>query len=202
MLTGTPNFSVAEALRASDGYIPPELQDNAQSVLEWLQAARDAIAESAGVAHPIIITSLYRSPEHNATVAGHANDSQHMRALGADFDVLGMTNHEATARILAASAAGLLPGFHQVITYTTDHHVHVGIAGESWPDDRQALLETAVGQYEVLTSERLASLVGDKVVAAEQLAGQAVDVVKANPVVTGLVALAFLAPALLGGRLS
>lgn len=195
MLTGTQNFSVAEAIRASGGSIPDELQANAQAVLEWLQAARDAIG-----GHPILVTSLYRSEAHNAAVPGHASNSQHLRALAADFDVLGISNHQAVALLLNAAAAGELPGYHQIITYTTDHHVHVGLVGEEWGDDRQALLETAVGQYATLTPDVLAQLAGSDVTQATQIAGQAVDLAAAHPVVT-TVAVALLASvALLGGH--
>jgi hypothetical protein len=137
MLRATRNFSVAEALGASGGYIPPELENNAQAVLEWFQAARDWLGL------PILITSLYRSPEHNASVSGAANDSQHMRALGADFVVVGLTNHDALARLLDGVEAGAIPTYHQLITYTTDHHVHVGLSGDGWPADEQELLKTA-----------------------------------------------------------
>lgn len=188
MLTGARNFTVDEVLRASGGSIPDELQDNANDVVQWLQAARDSLGL------PILITSLYRSPARNAATPGHANNSQHMRALAADFDVIGLTNHAALARILAGVQVGAIPPYHQLITYTTDHHLHVGIAGEDWGADEQALLQTAVGEYAPLTVDALASLASSPVEQVRQLGGQAADVATAHPIVSAVVALILIAP--------
>lgn len=196
MLTGTANFSVAEALNASGGSIPDELQDNAQSVLEWLQAARTYLGR------PIIITSLYRSQAHNDTVPGHASNSEHLRALGADFDVLGLSNHQGLSRILDGVAAGSIPTYHQLITYTTDHHIHVGLAAESWPNDEQDLVKTASG-YVALTADMLASLANDTGAQVAQTVAQTVDVVKSVPGAAAAVAVLaafFIVPALVGGH--
>lgn len=201
MLTGTAHFSIAEALDASGGSIPDALADNAQAVLEWLESARVYLGR------PIIITSLYRSQAHNATVPGHASNSEHMQALGADFDVLGMTNSEALALLVQGVSLGAVPAYHQLITYTTDHHLHVGIAGSapdgsaSWNADGQNLLETSVGEYATLSDADVVGFLSPSMVqTAGALAAQAVDVAKLHPAVVLLVIGLFLAPALFGGH--
>ncbi len=136
-LIGTRNFTRAEALKASGGYIPPALEDNAQKTLELLQAVRDVLGK------PIIVTSLYRSPAHNANVEGSAHNSQHLKADAADFNVVGMSNHEAAAKLLAAN----LPPYHQLISYDTTNHLHVGRGAT-----RQNLVKTATG-YVTMTVE-------------------------------------------------
>lgn len=133
-LIGTRNFTRAEALKASGGYIPPELEGNAQKTLELLQAFRDILQK------PIIITSLYRSPAKNAGTEGSAKDSQHLRADAADFNVVGMTNHDAAAKLLEAEKAGKLPPYHQLISYDKTNHLHAG-RGQT----RQKLVNTGRG---------------------------------------------------------
>lgn len=196
MLTGTAHFSVAEALNASGGAIPDALADNAQAVLEWLESARVYLGR------PILLTSLYRSPAKNAATPGAANDSQHTEALAADFDVIGMVNHEAAAAIVAGIQDGSIPTPHQIITYTTDHHLHVGIAGEQWGADGTILLEVASGQYQALSYSQLAELAGsatvaDKIVAT---AAQAGDAATLHPAIAILAVGLFLTPGLLGGH--
>jgi zinc D-Ala-D-Ala carboxypeptidase len=136
-LIGTRNFTRSEALKASGGFIPSELEDNAQKTLELLQAFRDILGK------PILVTSLYRSPLHNAEVEGSADHSQHMKADAADFNVIGMTNHEAATKLLAAK----LPAYHQLISYDKTNHLHVGRGST-----RQNLVKTATG-YVTMTVE-------------------------------------------------
>ncbi len=178
-LVGTKNFPVQEALDASGGSIPSLYRANAQQVLEFLQAVRDYITQRTGREHPITITSLYRTAEHNAGTAGAAKDSQHMQALAADFDVDGLTNHEATALILQGQAAGAIPAFHQVITYEIDHHVHVGLAAGPWRADLQALVKTKAGEYVALTTQLLTQLVGQATTFAAGLSPVATAVIAA-----------------------
>lgn len=144
MLTGTRNFSVGEALNASGGSIPPEYQDNAQATLELLQAFRDILGR------PIYITSLWRSVGHNAAVPGHADDSQHLTADAADFDVLGMSDEAAVLALWKAEQAGQLPPYHQLIVYAGDNHVHVGRGA-----DREKLVKLTTGNYATLTLDYL-----------------------------------------------
>lgn len=166
MLTGTANFRVSEALDASGGSIPPQYADNAQKTLEVMQAIRSYLGR------PITITSLYRSSARNEATSGASSTSQHLQALAADFDVSGMTNHEATAAILRGINEGRIPRLHEIITYETDHHVHIGIAAGGWLADMKALVKTATG-YVQLTESKLASLVGSGVSATVKAVGQA-----------------------------
>jgi uncharacterized protein YcbK (DUF882 family) len=43
----------------------------------------------AEIGHPIVLTSVYRSPEYNATLKGAAKASQHTQFRAADFMVPG-----------------------------------------------------------------------------------------------------------------
>jgi Peptidase M15 len=150
-LTGTKNFTVAEALKASGGSIPLQFQGNAQATLELLQSFRDLLGR------PILITSLYRSPEHNAAVPGHADNSQHMTADAADFDVVGMTDEQAAWTLWQAELAGRLPPYRQLIVYAGDNHVHVGRG-----DGRQKLVKLAGTDsgYQTLTLDYLKAHLG------------------------------------------
>ena len=64
--------------------------------LDKLQALRDRLGK------PLILTSAYRSPEHNKRVGG-AKNSRHMQ--GDAFDVM-MTNHDPYVFESAARAVG------------------------------------------------------------------------------------------------
>ncbi len=160
MLTGTKNFSVGEALAASGGSIPPEYQANAQATLELLQAFRDILGR------PIFITSLWRSAAHNLAVPGHADDSQHLVADGADFNVLGMTDEQAVLRLWEAEQAGQLPPYHQLIVYAGDNHVHVGRGS-----DRKKLVKLTSGNYATLTLDYLKQHVATSIAITTLLVG-------------------------------
>lgn len=67
-----------------------------EEALDKLQALRTALG------HPLLITSAYRSPEHNAKVGG-AKNSLHLE--GRAFDVR-MDNHDPVAFEAAARKAG------------------------------------------------------------------------------------------------
>jgi hypothetical protein len=95
-----------------------------EAALDKLQALRDRLGK------PLILTSAYRSPEHNRRVGG-AKNSQHMRGIA--FDVR-MDNHdphefEAAARAVGFTGFGYYPksGFM---------HIDIGPArswGKPWP---------------------------------------------------------------------
>jgi zinc D-Ala-D-Ala carboxypeptidase len=74
-----PSFSPREIACKGTGRLVVDDQ-----ALDKLQALRDRLGK------PLILTSAYRSPEHNKRVGG-AKNSRHMQ--GDAFDVM-MTNHD------------------------------------------------------------------------------------------------------------
>jgi zinc D-Ala-D-Ala carboxypeptidase len=103
-----PSFSPREIACKGTGELV--IDDQA---LDKLQALRDRLGK------PLILTSAYRSPEHNKRVGG-AKNSRHMQ--GDAFDVM-MTNHdpqsfEAAARAVGFTGFGYYPksGFMHVDT--------------------------------------------------------------------------------------
>ncbi|MDO5606105.1 MAG: D-Ala-D-Ala carboxypeptidase family metallohydrolase [Paracoccus sp. (in: a-proteobacteria)] len=100
------NFSPAEIACRGTG----KLLVNADA-LDRLQALRNALGK------PLIVTSAYRSPEHNRAVKG-AVRSQHL--TGTAFDI-SMANHDPTAFIAAARKVG----FGGIGTYPRSNFVHI-----------------------------------------------------------------------------
>jgi zinc D-Ala-D-Ala carboxypeptidase len=103
-----PSFSPREIACKGTGRLVVDDQ-----ALDKLQALRDRLGK------PLILTSAYRSPEHNKRVGG-AKNSRHMQ--GDAFDVM-MTNHdpqsfEAAARAVGFTGFGYYPksGFMHVDT--------------------------------------------------------------------------------------
>ncbi|MEM6677981.1 MAG: D-Ala-D-Ala carboxypeptidase family metallohydrolase [Pseudomonadota bacterium] len=75
---------------------PPEaLWQNVVPLARALQAFREAIGK------PVVLTSIYRSPEYNAAIGG-AGRSQHMAFRAADFKVVGAGRPTDWARKLRA----------------------------------------------------------------------------------------------------
>jgi hypothetical protein len=101
-----PNFSPAEI--ACKGTSSLLVNDEA---LDALQRLRNVLAK------PLILTSAYRSPQHNAAVNG-ATGSQHLE--GAAFDVQ-MTNHDPEAFERAAKASG----FRGIGYYPASGFIHI-----------------------------------------------------------------------------
>lgn len=119
-LVGTDNFTVAEWERkSSGGRTPDAFRAAAQATLEKLQSVRDAL----GV--PVVITSAWRSPDHNAEIKGSAKNSQHMTGEGVDFVVPSMSKRDVALALDAADSE--LAPYHQLIYYLTDDHFHLGI---------------------------------------------------------------------------
>lgn len=102
-----PNFSPQELACKGTGKLaihPP--------TLDKLQALRLALGR------PVMVTSAYRSPQHNASLRGAAPTSWHMDAVA--FDVL-MTNHDPRAFEAAARATG----FGSIGRYPHNNFIHI-----------------------------------------------------------------------------
>lgn len=137
-----------------------------EDALDKLQALRDRLRK------PLILTSAYRSPEHNRAVGG-AKNSMHMQGIA--FDVR-MDNHdphefEAAARAVGFTGFGYYPrsGFM---------HIDTGPArswGQPWPLTATAWPTEPPRQPETVREDRQAqavagaSLMGGVAVAAEHL---------------------------------
>jgi hypothetical protein len=106
-----PDFSPRELACKGTGklVIHPE-------TLDKLQALRRALGR------PVIVTSGYRSPEHNRNIGG-ARTSWHMD--GVAFDVM-MTNHDPRAFEMAARAAG----FASIGRYPESNFIHIDTRGD------------------------------------------------------------------------
>lgn len=83
----TANFRLEEFNSKCGRPIPNNVLPNIIELAKNLQVLRNAVNQN------IIITSGYRSPEHNAKVKG-AKDSQHVKGTAADIKVAGMTPKE------------------------------------------------------------------------------------------------------------
>lgn len=83
----------------------------------------------------VVVTSGGRSASYNATIPGSSSTSQHIGGNALDFEVPGYTS-EQVANIVGSS--GMQYG--QLIGYTTDNHVHIGVGTKG-----QDLLKTAKG---------------------------------------------------------
>lgn len=101
-----PDFSPAELKCRRTGRLAYH-----PATLDKLQALRTRLGR------PVIVTSAYRSPEHNAAIGG-ARTSWHME--GVAFDVM-MTNHAPEAFIAAARAVG----FQSIGTYPGSNFIHI-----------------------------------------------------------------------------
>lgn len=114
-----PNFSPAEIADRSCGKV---LIDPV--ALDKLQLLRDALGK------PLIVTSAYRTPEHNKAVGGAA-DSQHLK--GAAFDIQ-LANHEPAYLEQVARRVG----FTGIGRYPANGFIHVDTGpartwGPAWP---------------------------------------------------------------------
>ena len=123
-----------------------------EDALNKLQALRDRL----GV--PMIVTSAYRSPQHNRSVGG-ASRSKHMEGIA--FDIR-MENHNPSAFIAAAQAEG----FNAIGTYPRSGFVHIdtrpGAArwGDPFPQGDTNLPPEAPRRPEKLTEDRDAQIAG------------------------------------------
>lgn len=149
-----------------------------ENALDKLQALRDALGK------PLVLTSAYRSPEHNRRVGG-AKNSKHMEGIA--FDVR-MENHdphrfEAAARAVGFTGFGYYPksGFM---------HIDTGPArswGTPWPRTATSWPAETPRQPENVREDREA-----QAVAGASVAGAVAVATDHLPAASGL--LGILAP--------
>ena len=140
--------------------------------MDKLQALRDRLRK------PLILTSAYRSPEHNRAVGG-AKKSMHMQGIA--FDVR-MDNHdphefEAAARAVGFTGFGYYPrsGFMHIDTGTARSW------GTPWPLTATAWPTEPPRQPETLREDRQA-----QAVAGASVAGAVAVAAEHLPVASGL----------------
>ena len=102
----TPNFHLSEFIRVIDEVPDDDILDNIIYLSHRLQVVRDIIGK------PIIITSGYRTPQHNEAVGGKPN-SYHLKGMAADMVVVGMTPKEFQKQL-----AGWSGGMGEYNTFT------------------------------------------------------------------------------------
>jgi|SRR6267142_2287153 len=144
-----PNFTAAE-LGADNPAADAGVVANLRRVAEWLQAARGLL----GV--PLRVTRGYATAAHNAEVGGSAT-SDHLTGLAADFVAVGLTPFAVYQQLGAAMQARQLPAFDQLIYYTADDHVHVGLGAQM---RGEVLLKTTEGGYVQLAGAYLTRIRG------------------------------------------
>ena len=156
-----PSFSPREIACKGTGKV---LVNHA--AMDKLQALRDRLRK------PLILTSAYRSPEHNRRVGG-AKKSKHMEGIA--FDVR-MDNHDPHEFEAAARAVGFT-GFGYYVK-SGFMHIDTGTArswGQPWPLTATAWPTEPPRQPESVREDRQAqavagaSLMGGVAVAAEHL---------------------------------
>lgn len=141
-----PNFAPQELACKGTGLLLLDWQ-----AMDRLQALRNRLGR------PLIITSAYRSPQHNRAVGG-ATRSLHMR--GTAFDVR-MENHDPAAFIAAARAVG----FTGIGTYPRSGFIHVDTGparswGDAWPPSAVPLAMPPARQPETLRENTEAQVAG------------------------------------------
>lgn len=132
-----PNFSPRELACKGTGLLMVD-----ESALDCLQSLRDRLGR------PMLITSAYRSPEHNRRVGGAPN-SLHMRGIA--FDVR-MDNHDPQEFEAAARACGFT-GFGY---YARSGFMHIDTGpARSWGEPfRRSATALPVDTAEATTATR------------------------------------------------
>ena len=136
-----PSFSQREIACKGTGSI--QINEDA---LDKLQALRDRLGK------PLVLTSAYRSPEHNRKVGG-AKNSLHMQGIA--FDVR-MDNHDPHEFEAAARAVGFTGfGYYRKSGFM---HIDTGPArswGTPWPRTATSWPEEPPRQPESVREDRL-----------------------------------------------
>jgi len=99
----TPHFKWSEFACKDGTAVPPQYRSNVKELARNLEVLRAALGQ------PIIITSGYRTPEHNAAVGGVPN-STHTKGMAADIRVPGMSPREVAAAIEKLISQGKMTG--------------------------------------------------------------------------------------------
>lgn len=113
-----PNFSPEEIACRRTGKIKVN-----ERALDMLQGLRDDLG------CPLMVTSAYRSPEHNATLKGAAKYSKHLDGIAFDIS---MANHDPAPFI----AAAVRRGFKGIGSYPRSGFIHIDARsyGTRWGD--------------------------------------------------------------------
>lgn len=143
----TTNFSEAELNYYG---APVAYRGNIKLLAEMLQSFRNVV----GV--PFIVSSGYRSVEHNAEVGG-SSTSEHTVGRAADFTPQGMAIAEFLAKVAQGRANLKIPKWGQMIVYPfTTGHVHLSLPSAN--HENEILVRLAEGGYAPLSGQLAASL--------------------------------------------
>lgn len=135
-----PNFSRSEF--DVSGAVPPEYEGNVAALAALLQQFRDMESAALGRPVPIVLTSVYRSAEHNHAVYANVpngaslkayNGSQHLTASAGD-GIHAATDREVAEALFTAMAQGAAPNFGQVIFYDDEPHIHISLPRDTEPN--------------------------------------------------------------------
>ena len=97
----------------------------AVGLFDVLSRMQVSLSTMAGAPVPLILTSGFRTPEHNAKLEGAAVNSEHLNARASDLVAPGFASAIVanTGNILGAGGVGLYPNFT---------HIDVGQHGRRW----------------------------------------------------------------------
>lgn len=156
----TKHFKIKE-FNCKDGTpVPPQYLANAKKVADQLEVLRAALGDK-----PIIITSGYRTPEHNKKVGG-VGGSAHLTASAADIVVRGISPAQVAATIENLIAANkMLQGGVGIY----NNFVHYDIRGSKVRWDGRKKKDTNTGNIASTTPELPANSEGNEDKAGEQL---------------------------------
>lgn len=137
----TPHFYAGSDRSGWEG-APDSARQNLASLAQLLERVR-----SAGGGVPMLVTSGYRSPAHNAAVGG-SKSSQHVTGSAADFRVIGRSG--ARLEEWASQVFRALPrqSYGQAILYPwTTGHVHIGLPNRVNGRTGEILVEVGASDY-------------------------------------------------------
>lgn len=113
----TPHFTLEEL---GGGLAPPAVRVKLVYTAERMEPFREMMGA------PFVVTSGYRTVEHNAEVGGSVS-SDHPNGLALDGHFSGLNLWQVYDRLKKVRRAGGLPAFDQIIFYPqTTGHIHFG----------------------------------------------------------------------------